>query len=336
MKKLVSLFCVLSMIFVIGGCTKEEVKEPSEIVLKDHLNREVILEKPAKTIVSSYYIPTTTLIALGAEDQLVGVEMKANEREIYQLAAPQLLDLPAMGNKKNFNIEECAKLQPDLVILPMSLKDYVAQLEELDIAVVVLNPETMDGFWDSVALLGKASGHDKKAKELHSYYEEQLSNIDEALEEVDVNKNVYFSSGSDLLMSATSTMFQSEIIKKAKGINIVDDLEGGNWSAIAAETLIKENPSYIFVENNSSSYIESLYQDARFNGLDAFKNKQVYTFPSNIDTWDTPAPSSILGIMWMSSILYPEMIDMEMVKEEAISFYDNFFGIEVSEEQLGL
>lgn len=331
MKKILKLVCVC---LLLTGCSVVGDPKPENIVLKDHLGREVVLEEAVDSVVSSYYISTTTLISLDADDLLVGVEMKANEREIYHLAAPELLDLPAMGNKKNFNIEECAKLNPDLVILPMSLKDYVSQLEELSIPVVVVNPETMEGFLDTVMLLGKATAHEKEAEELLTYYEETIKKIDDQVNEE--TKTVYFSSGKDILKSATNKMFQAELVKNAKGENVASDLNDTNWSAISAEQLIKYDPDYIFMENRSESFVEDLYEDERFSSLSAVSNKHVYTFPSLIETWDTPSSSSILGILWLSSVLYPESISMEEVREEAIAFYQNFFDIEVSAEQLGI
>ena len=45
-----------------------------QIVLTDQAGREVVLEGPAQSIVSCYYISTYAAIALGAEDRVVGLE----------------------------------------------------------------------------------------------------------------------------------------------------------------------------------------------------------------------------------------------------------------------
>ena len=89
-----------------------------EITITDQIGREVTLEAPAEKIVSAYYLSSSLLIALGAEDKVVGIEMKADTRGLYKLAAPQFLDLPAVGSGKGINVEETAALEPDLVIIP--------------------------------------------------------------------------------------------------------------------------------------------------------------------------------------------------------------------------
>lgn len=306
------------------------------IVLRDQLDREVVLEKPAETIVSAYYIATTTLVALGAEDQLVGVEMKAEEREIYKLAPPQLLELPPMGNKKNFNLEECAKLNPDLVVLPIGLKDYVAQLEELGIQVVVVNPETMSDFLGCVKLLGDATDHVKKADELIAYYRDMREVIDDKLVEVQEPKNVYVAEGEDVLKSATAKMFQYEVVTSAKGNPVFGDLEENGWTTISAEQLLMYNPDYIFAGHRSEDNVNGFVKEDAYASLKAVEEGNVYLLPCDIETWDTPSPSSILGIYWMSSVLYPESITMDEVRKEAISFYKQFFDIDVTAEQLGI
>ena len=93
------------------------------VTLTDQAGREVTIASQPETLVSGYYISTSLLIALGLEDNLVGIEAKADTRPIYQLSAPELLELPSVGTAKEFDLEGCTALEPDLVILPLKLKD---------------------------------------------------------------------------------------------------------------------------------------------------------------------------------------------------------------------
>ena len=76
----------------------QESTDGATITLTDQAGREVVLEEPAQTIVSCYYITTYATIALGLSDRVIGLEMKADSRPIYQMAAPQLLELPNVGS----------------------------------------------------------------------------------------------------------------------------------------------------------------------------------------------------------------------------------------------
>ena len=116
------------------------------MTITDQAGREVTFEEPCQTAASGYYITTTIMIGLQQQDKLTGIEMKPETRPIYAKAAEEILDLPQLGNKKMFNVEECAKSDPDVVFLPVSLESYVEELEALDIPVVLLEPETADDF----------------------------------------------------------------------------------------------------------------------------------------------------------------------------------------------
>ena len=49
------------------------------LTVTDQLGREVTIETEPKTLASGYYISTSLLIALGVQDELVGVEAKADK-----------------------------------------------------------------------------------------------------------------------------------------------------------------------------------------------------------------------------------------------------------------
>lgn len=335
MKKIfkLSLVCILSL--ALFSCSNETTKKDTSFTLVDQMNRNVSFEKPAKRIVSSYYISTSLLIALGLEENLVGIEMKADTRNLYKEAAPQLLNLPAMGNSKMFNVEECAKLEPDLVILPISLKEYEEQLESLDIPVLFINPESEEDFIECVQLIATATGTEKRAGELLDFYEECDSYLEENIDKSTIAK-VYFSSSNNIFETAGKNMYQNTLIEKTGAINVSEEIESGKWGTISAEQFIKFNPTHIFIEQGYTFKIEDLYNDVRFQDVDAIMNKAVNVFPSLLETWDTPSPCSSLGAIWMASKLYPLNISEETVMEYAKNFYKEFYDIEVTKEMLGI
>lgn len=155
-----------------GGTENKEAtaKQPeqetveSEITVTDQLGREVTIKGDVNRIVSSYYITSSMLIALDAKDKVVGLEMKADTREIYKQAAPQFLELPAVGSGKTFNVEEALALEPDLIILPYRLESFIPQIESLNIPVIAVEPESMEDFLACIELIGTAIGHEKELR----------------------------------------------------------------------------------------------------------------------------------------------------------------------------
>lgn len=63
---------------------------------------------------------------------------------------------------------------------------------------------------------------------------------------------------------------------------------------------------------------------------------RLYTVPSEIEAWDYPQPSSILGLLWMTHILHPELVTEDDYVKEAREFYKTYFDLDVTQAQLGL
>ena len=334
MKKFWKMLVVMCVGLTLLGCSSTQTETPTEKAIKiiDQSGREVVLNKPAKRIASGYYIATTTIIGLGAKDTLVGVEMKAESREIYKQAAPEILDLPALGNKKMFHVEECAKAKPEVVFLPISLQSYVDKLEDLGIKVILLNPETNESFDEALHIIAKVCGREKIAQEYLDYRKNLLQTY--IKQDMDENKTIYMA-GMELLEAASDTMFQGEIIKAAKGVNAIKKGENSSWMNINIETLLEANPSYILLEHGGI-HSEAVYANSALSELDAIKQKHVYVFPSTLETWDTPNLSYCLGTLWTYAILHPEDVTMEDVKKEAKAFYKKFYGIDVHMNELGI
>ena len=166
------VFCLLAMsaAFAEGGFP---------VTVTDAAGREIVIEDTPEKLVSGYYISTSVLIALGLEDKLVGIEAKAKSRPIYALAAPELIDLPSVGTAKEFDMETCLSLEPDLVVLPLKLKDAAATLEEMGVDVLLVNPEDLSLLKDTVTLLSTATGTDGSA--LLNFYDKKEAFLTELL-----------------------------------------------------------------------------------------------------------------------------------------------------------
>ncbi|MCZ7546321.1 MAG: hypothetical protein M5R40_23600 [Anaerolineae bacterium] len=62
------------------------------------------------------------------------------------------------------------------------------------------------------------------------------------------------------------------------------------------------------------------------------KAGRVYQLPQFTAPLDTPVPDSVLGIVWMAQILYPDIIDLDCVAE-AQFFYRTWYDYELSDEE---
>jgi iron complex transport system substrate-binding protein len=55
--------------------------------------------------------------------------------------------------------------------------------------------------------------------------------------------------------------------------------------------------------------------------------------PRVVAPMDTPVPESVLGIVWLAGVLYPERTTLDMATE-ATAFYSTYYAYALSAEEL--
>lgn len=300
------------------------------ITLTDQAGRAVTLESEPEKIVSGYYISTSALIALGLQDALVGIEAKADKRPIYRLSAPELMDLPNVGSAKEFDLEGCAALEPDLVILPLKLKDAAEALEGLGIPVLLVSPENQQELQEMVNLLAHATHQEVRATQLLAFTQTQEEFLRETL--ADAQKpTVYLAGNSSLLATAGDAMYQSDMIRLAGGTNAASTITDTYWAEISYEQLLAWNPQYILLASDAGYTVEAVLSDPNLAACDAVVNGHVYQLPDKAEAWDSPVPSGVLGSLWLAALLHPDLVSEETCAETIEGYYATFYGFSYRE-----
>ena len=354
MKKFISILLVLTMLLTFAACGQTEAPEtttnihestgnttventiettvaPSHypITVTDHTGREVVIEEEPQKLVSGYYISTSLLIALDLDEKLVGIEAKANKRAIYKLAAPALIDLPNVGTAKEFDLEGCAALEPDLVILPIKLKSAVETLESFGIDVLLVNPENQELLTDMIHMIAAATNTEDKAAELLDFTAAQESYLTETLAGIET-PSVYLAGNSSLLSTAGNAMYQSDMIRLAGGINVAAAIEDAYWVEIDYEQLLTWNPDYIILASDATYTVEDVLADPNLANCAAVVNSKVYQMPSKAEAWDSPVPSGILGALWLANVLHNDLLTDTDCAAKIDEYYETFYNFTYS------
>ena len=326
MKKLIALTLALAMLL----CSTASLAQAYPMTVTDQAGREVTIEQKPTRLVSGYYISSSLLIALGLDDDMVGIEAKAGKRAIYRLSAPELIDLPSVGSAKEFDLEGCAALEPDLVILPLKLKNAAETLQNLGIDVLLVNPENQELLAGMMDLIANATGTTGEAQKLRDFTAAQEAALAEKL--ADVNKpSVYLAGNSSMLSTAGSAMYQSDMIRLAGGENAAADIADSYWVEISYEQLLAWDPEYIILASDATYTVEDVLADPNLAACRAVINRNVYQLPSKAEAWDSPVPSSILGAVWLVGVLHPEQFTQEACESLIDEYYETFYHFTYSE-----
>lgn len=226
-------------------------------------------------------------------------------------------------------------LEPDIIIIPVRLKEFIPKFESLNIPVIAVEPESLELFLETIEIIGKAVGAEQRAEELITYYKDNISEIEKITKDIPERPKVYMTGSSDILTTCTSKMYQHSLIELAGGVNASQELTDGYWTTISAEQLLGWDPDYIFNLSYSTFNLDDISADSKFSAINAVKNSNLYTFPSQLEAWDYPTPSSILGVIWLMQKLHPDLYPAEKYVQKAQDFYSDFYGIEVSNTDIG-
>ena len=329
------LFTVALLLVSIVACgsplpppESDDPKSPLTVI--DQAGRAVTVEAPVERIVSGFYISSSTVIALGAADRLVGIEARAEARPIYALAAPELLELPNVGTARDFNLEACLELRPDLVILPYRLRDVADILEEMGVPAILVNPESLTEMRDMITLIGQAIGAYDAAASLNSWLENAIADIQFRTVVLSSWPPVVYITGTgSWLTTSSSDMFQARLIELAGGVNASSDIDGRGRVDVSYEQLLAMNPDVIIIPPEADFDIEDILTDPPLAGLAAVRNRRVYKMPAAFEAWDSPVPSSILGAKWLLNVLHENILSHQELQQAAADFYKEFFNIDI-------
>lgn len=313
------------------AATTESLKVTYPVTVTDQAGRTVTIEKEPTKLVSGYYISTSLLIALDLDDKMVGIEAKANKRPLYKLSAKKIIDLPSVGTAKEFDLEGCIALQPDLVILPLKLKSAAESLEKVGIKAILVNPESEKLLDEMIEVVSTATNTKEKAKDLVSFIDDKKQVLANATKSEEA-KTVYLAGNSSVLSTAGKNMYQSSMIAMAGGKNVAESIEDKSWAETSYEQILAWDPEYIIIAADAEYPVAEVLSNAALANCKAVKNGKVYKLPSDVEAWDSPVPSGILGSVWVANVLHPEAVSDKTAESIFEEFYERFYNFKYSEK----
>jgi iron complex transport system substrate-binding protein len=247
--------------------------QPTPITLVDGLGRTVTLSSPAQRIVSMAPSNTEVLFAVGAGSQVIG-------RDEFSDYPEEAKSLPTIGGSfGQYNLEEIAKLQPDLVLAAeINTPEQVQALENLGLAVYFLaNPTEMEGVYRNLEIVGILTGHEEQAKILAGSLRQRVQAVEAKVAGATGQPTVFYeldSTDPNAPYTAGPGTFIDLLIQMAGGISAGSQLSG-QWAQISAEQLIVFNPEIILLGDAAYGVtVESVGQRPGWDAISAVQNRQ--------------------------------------------------------------
>lgn len=239
---------------------------------------------------------------------------------------PRLRALPDVGSFSNVNLESLLAIRPDLVFASVTAQATNDRIRALGIPVFTLGTGRQDirGILAEFEHVGAVLGEEATARDLVSYWHDRLATIRHRIAGVETPPRVLYlgSSGGTENRQGWGDAF----ITAAGGINVAHDLEARG--AVSTERIHLWNPDVIITSPNEGGRMSAaaVRTEPAYRQLKAVAGGQVHAAPLGGFWWDRPSPEAILGILWLSKILYPErMKDVDLERETRL-FFEKFHG----------
>lgn len=197
----------------------------------DEAGRTITVARPFGRVISLYPAHTENLFSLGLDREIVGVSM----HEDYP---PSALVKPGFDYRAD--PERILAARPDLVLIrPMIERSHpqmVSKLREAGIAVVSLQPISIDETYTYWRQLGLLTGHTAAAEAMVKRCQEELKAIERIVAKIPEaqRQRVYFEAIHAKMKTFAPTSMAIFALEKAGGINVASDAERVRETNIAA------------------------------------------------------------------------------------------------------
>ncbi len=323
----------------------EEASEAAgEREITDMAGRKVVVPDEVETVFSASTVTAIFMYTL-APDKLLGWNYELNDLE-KSVILKEYHDLPNFGMGDSINYEAVIAAGPTIAVNVGTINDKMISdcdklSESLGVPVVAVDGD-LAASAEAYRFMGELLGEEEQAEKLASYAEKTFADIEKMEVPEDKKVRIYYGNGEDSLETAPAGSAHGQIIDMVNAVNVADlEMGEGSRVQISAEQLLAWDPDVIVVngepkaDTSGASAAEAILANPDYASLKAVQDQQVYGTPNTPFSWmDRPmGPNRIVGIRWLSGLIYPEYLNYN-VDEEVKEFFDLFYHVQLTDEKL--
>ena len=258
-------------------------------------DQELTFDELPQRIVSLSPGHTEILFAIGAGDQVIGVDTQS--------------DFPnETGGKTKFDamspdLEALDGLEPDLVVLMASADDVAQSLDERGLRVLRLGvPDSLLSLFDQIDLLGEITGHVELSDSLVDEMDRRVLAI---FDKVGAARGprVYHELDAELTTASSSSSFVGELYLILNATSIADDPQDP-YPRLTLDEIVEADPGVIIVAHPDASP-ESVKARPGWQDITAVKNDRIYAVDTDIV--NRPGPRQVDGLETLARLLHPDL-----------------------------
>lgn len=275
----------------------------ASVTVTDGANRSVTITGTPQRIVSLAPSATEIAFALGLGKQVVAVDS-------FSDYPAETKDLPKIKTYP-LNLEQIVSLKPDLILAAgIQSPDDIKKIADLKLTVIVVGSmnTTFDSVAADIAMVGKATGTDAKAKVVTDAMKQKIDAVKAKIMPSSSKPKVYWE------LDATDPAkpyapgpgsFIGDLITLAGGVNATANAKTP-YAQVNAEEIIAANPDIIILSDAAyGTTPESVKARKGWAVITAVKNDKVLPIDDNLVS--RPAPRIADGLEAAAKLIHPEL-----------------------------
>ena len=341
-----------------AGGVGVETKSDGTKVVTDVMGRQVEFKDEVKSIIAIPWPWSSFIFAItGSTDQIATMSQTAlnsYKNCMFQVLAPGLADSDTGfiedknkdgGSFGTMNIEEMARINPDMVIIyKRDAETMLPILESAGIKTVVFDYGDLQEVQDGMKILGGLLGgtSEEHADTMIKWHEDTAKKMDDLFGTLSDDEKPTVLHLYDENLTVVTNSFNTNMITRAGGLNVATQ-EGSDQTnsaneGVNFEQILKWDPDYIVLGNFSKITPEQIYNnelaDQDWSQLTAVKNKRVYKVPMGLYRWDAPNTEAHLFMEWFAKMLHPDMTGNIDLEGDTKEYYKTLFNHDVTDEEM--
>ncbi|MFC1591553.1 ABC transporter substrate-binding protein [Thermodesulfobacteriota bacterium] len=274
--------------------------------ITDQAGRRIQVARPFTRFISLYGAHTENLFRLGLDREILGVSR-------HEAFPPRALEKPVFSYHDD--AEKFLAARPDIVLIrPMidgAYPQLIARLEKSGIAVVSLQPGTVEEMYRYWEILGMLAGRRSKARELTGCFKNAVDGFTGLTGNIAPKKRVYFEAVHRKMLTFAPRAMAIFTLEAAGGVNIAADarpVRGSNIAAYGKERILSraaEIEVYLAQAGAMNRPTVSLIRDEPgFHIIKAVRESRIHIVDEKIVS--RPTFRLLQGIHTIGTLLYPD------------------------------
>ncbi len=265
------------------------------VTVTDSNGKEVTFQSPPEGIVALAPSFVEVLFAIDAGDAVVAVDQNTD-------FPPEAASLTKVSGFDP-SVEGIAALEPDLVIIFFDPGGLEQALERLGIPVLFLaNPASIEGVFDQIELLGRATGHPDEAAGLIAGMRDGIDDLTEKLADVQEGPS-FFHELDPALFTTCPGEFTHDMYETLKARNIAT--EAGVPCQLSQEFVIDADPEVVILADEfAGESPDTVKARPGWGSVSAVQNGRIHIVDPNLVS--RPGPRLVEALEILATLLYPE------------------------------